>query len=212
MTQRRNSEKQINKIHSFFLSSSLLSRLLVLLVSHTFLICFILFVSAARFGCSLSFVSDNLFLFGGFSRGGSNLADLWRFQSSSRVWTEIQSAASPTPRGYSSLVFASSLSSLVLFGGCQCTPGCKCSNEVWSFHTTIKQWFPIQVSKEPGRYSDEPLYPRYKSSGFWDSSNSRLLVFGGESFHPHHYFNQLALIKLRQNPDWKFENLAEKEL
>jgi len=139
------------------------------------------------------------FVFGGSAHGAplKPLAfdDLWRFDLARASWTLLEAAPSsglppqpwglaPPPRSHSSLVAAPN-SSLLLYGGALCTPGCRCYGDAWVYHIggegRAPGWSRVNTSSSP--------IHRYRQSLVRDPADGSLYLFGGESYKPYMYHN-----------------------
>lgn len=125
----------------------------------------------ARTGACLSFDSSQgkFILFGG--RGNSNLLnDTWLFDPNNFTWTELTPLNSPSARSFASMVFDSTSSSSVLFGGGSNTG---IVNDTWTFQLATTTWTRLNPPTSP--------FPRYATMMSFDSQNGNILLFGGTS-------------------------------
>ena len=98
-----------------------------------------------------------------------------------------QSLLKPSPRGYAAAVSSGNL--LYFFGGARCNPGCKCNNELWILNATSL--------RSGWKLSDDSIsLPQNRYRHSLSKITGGLVVFGGESFSPKTYFNDLHLFEL----------------
>jgi len=120
----------------------------------------------------------------------------------------------PSPRGYSGLEALSS--TLFMLAGARCDPGCSCSDEVWAFDTLGGKWQVLRQAK-PAKtvhlaQRDAPVH-RYKHTVVLSQNallgsvqlgepgtkneeelavvKASMYLFGGESFRPTSYWNDV---------------------
>jgi hypothetical protein len=100
-----------------------------------------------RYAVAAAAFSDKIFAFGGYSlESSSNFNDLWVLDLGRYAWLKLSpssGASWPSARGYHSMLVSEY--SLFLFGGARCTPGCVCSNDLWtlplkSVHSDIRNF------------------------------------------------------------------------
>jgi Galactose oxidase, central domain/Kelch motif len=151
-----------------------------------------------------------VYMFGGFALGRGNLHDLWQFNLEEHTWVILAPTLStssssqqvqpsveqlPSVRGYSQMVCLGD--HLYLYGGAECNPGCSCRQGVWIFDIVTQKWAlqpPVDASFA------QPVH-RYKHSMV--SDGRALYVFGGESYKPSGYYNDVwkyAVSESTQSP------------
>ena len=146
-------------------------------------------------------VSDGFYVFGGNShvKGSKpiNWNDVWKFSLGTNTWRLVPAAnpaGSGTPsivpgaRGHHSLV-ALSHSTLLLYGGALCTPGCKCYGDSWLFDTASASWQQLNAT-------DAPIH-RYRQTLLLDRTSGDLYLFGGESYKPYMYHNAVDRLRVQ---------------
>ena len=144
----------------------------------------------------LCVIGGTAYLFGGFAKREDykNTNDLWKLDIASRVWTRIPEASTwPTKRG--GMVFEcdaglGSEGTLVLYAGALCAPGCSCTTDIWLFDIYSQTWSELIPSR-----GMKPLN-RHFHSGVIDPVNHYLYIFGGESYRPYVYMNDVWRISL----------------
>ncbi|MBI2448145.1 hypothetical protein HYV44_01095, partial [Candidatus Microgenomates bacterium] len=128
---------------------------------------------SARYGSAVAWDNTNAtkYVFGGIASGGTLLNDLWKFNVSTRSWSQITtSGGPPAARDGSSMIWHPTNGKLYLFGGYKDPPAVL--NDLWEFNITTSTW--TQLSPTGG-----PPATRYYQSAVWDTANSKILVFGG---------------------------------
>lgn len=129
--------------------------------------------------------------------------DLWRFDLASSSWAKMPAAPSdglppqpwglaPPGRSHASLV-AAPPSTLLLYGGARCTPGCRCYGEAWVYELQEEarkgSWLRVNVS------GAAPVH-RYRQALVRDASDGSFYLFGGESYRPYMYHNALERLQI----------------
>ncbi len=115
---------------------------------------------------------DRMLLFGGCSSGFGPCpqGDLWAFDLKTNVWTELQPPGdTPSARTDPSMAYDPTGKRGILFGGRNSQ---SFLNDTWSFDVVAQQWTLLSV--EGG-----PPSPRKSHDAVVDSTNGRLLMFGG---------------------------------
>eukprot|EP00669_Euglena_mutabilis_P014281 TRINITY_DN9338_c0_g1_i1.p2 TRINITY_DN9338_c0_g1~~TRINITY_DN9338_c0_g1_i1.p2 ORF type:complete len:270 (+),score=48.52 TRINITY_DN9338_c0_g1_i1:597-1406(+) len=104
-------------------------------------------------------------------------------------WELVQPAdgVSPTPRGAAAAAADPLRPVMYVFGGAACHGGCQCTSDLWQFSRATNTWKEI---KPPG---PQPTNRHFHSLSV--SPDRVLYVFGGESYDPYMYFNDV----------WKFD-------
>lgn len=128
----------------------------------------------ARAGASMAFDPSlgEIILF-----GGTNVAtyfdDTWRFNSTSKVWTQLTPAMSPGPRTEAPMAVDPQLHAPVIFGGFLLdVNGEHYFNDTWAFLSDFNTWTNLDPSP--------PLpAPRAGASMVADPLLNRLILFGG---------------------------------
>jgi len=124
--------------------------------------------------------THSILLFGGWSAaslagGGAPLGDTWLWDGA--AWTQVQPAASPTPRGGAALAWDPALGRTVLVGGLTgsqssgAAHGCAVSIETWAWDGTSWTQFAATVPIGPA--------PRASASLAYDQDTHSLVLFGG---------------------------------
>lgn len=141
--------------------------------------------------------------------------------SSASVDLETSHEDSPTGRGgmamtvvslpsdvsssSSSSSIRSSSAHLLVSNGAQCSGGCKCLADTWAFSLNTEQW--KQLSTHPRQ---TPIGRYFVSAA---TLRDRLFVFGGESYAPYAYWNDMWSLEIAKTstPDVVSNPLANKE-
>lgn len=150
----------------------------------------------ARFGhtatATNSHINTFMYVFGGVSIATmKNLNDLWSLDMHTHTWRLVHATSvhQPSPRGYADMVRVGH-NTLYLFGGARCDPGCECSNELWRFRIDTREWYNTHNKNSENKMPRE----RYKHSmvlAYTSQGAPSLIVFGGESYHPAVYHNDV---------------------
>ena len=155
-----------------------------------------------RYGHSSVISKHNMYIFGGtyklntlkcklrFSCSQS-LNDLWLYDINMKNWKQIKSSfVSPGRLSHSSLVLHNSNKKLglILYGGANCKPACKCFGDVWRYDIIKNSWNKITVIKK--KKKEIPIH-RYRHTMSYISTLNTYVLFGGESYGPSLYFNDI---------------------
>ena len=152
-----------------------------------------------RYGHSAVGLSGKLYIFGGTHKMGTlkcklrfscskSLKDLWAYDYIEKRWTNIRTASSPQPLTHATLAPMYD-TTILLFGGANCKPACKCSNELWQFDIESEVWKKIAVTQKKDSRS-VPVH-RYRHSFTYVAGLNTYVLFGGESYAPSLYFNDI---------------------
>ena len=152
-----------------------------------------------RRGHGACVLGSRMYVFGGFSKadGRKNLDDLWVADVGGEVmaasWTRVEPKAGgrwPTGRGGHGMVCDGELGVVVVHGGAYCAPGCTCNAEVWTFEVASGKWTAFEVER-----GMVPMQRHYHSVVL-DPVRHDLYVFGGESYKPYAYLNDVWRLSL----------------
>eukprot|EP00944_MAST-04C_sp_MAST-4C-sp1_P013180 g13180.t1 len=153
----------------------------------------------SRYGHSAVRLSGKLYIYGGTHKISTlkcklrfscskSLKDLWAYDYIEKLWKNIKTASSPQPLSHATFVSMHE-STILLFGGANCKPACRCSNELWQFDIENEAWKKIAVKKKEASRSI-PVH-RYRHSLTYVSDLNTYVLFGGESYAPSLYFNDI---------------------
>ena len=117
-------------------------------------------------------VNDRTLLFSGNSVEGMN-PDMWEYDFVSNNWTDISQTPHPLGRKWGSMVYDSDRQMGILFGGDCNTP--EFVNDTWVYTCDSDEW----VSKSP----DTSPCVRASPGLAYDSTNQKVILFGGQSKH-----------------------------
>jgi hypothetical protein len=116
---------------------------------------------------------ERLLMFGGQSNTAAYLGDLWAFDTSSRVWEELDDDDDgPQARNLYSLVRRDDGGDLLLFGGASADGELA---DVWSFEAADDEWDDLNDD------DDSPVPARDSHDAVWLNSQGAMLVFGGRN-------------------------------
>ncbi|MBI2951741.1 hypothetical protein HYY27_06590 [bacterium] len=117
---------------------------------------------------------DRMLLFGGCASGFGPcpLGDLWAFDLRTNVWTELRpSGAAPGARTNPALAYDPAVRRALLIGG-SAAEGL--TNDTWTFDAAGGAWTKLT-------FEGSIPAPRYSHDAVVDSTNARVLLFGGHS-------------------------------
>lgn len=131
--------------------------------------------------------TNKIVLFGGFANG-SHLADTWVFSTETRQWYQVESAASPSPRAATTLVYEPLHQRLILFGGFGLGHSLV-TNDTWAFDTKSNSWVDLNAKNPPSERASYGLAT--------DSKRGSIVMFGG--FTERGYFSDIWAYDPEQN-------------
>ena len=118
-------------------------------------------------------VSDgtgNMVLFGGTTSTGNFLNDTWTWDGT--TWTQQSPPVSPSPRSQMAMAYDPATSSVVLFGGCNISPGACKLGDTWTWNGVAKTWTQQNPIVSPSARRAPMAY---------DNANGTMLLFGGDN-------------------------------
>jgi N-acetylneuraminic acid mutarotase len=130
-------------------------------------------VPSPRYSYSMVYDSatGKVILFGGWD-STSYLNDTWAYNPADNIWTELDPVSQvPSARHRHSMVYNSSASRVILFGG---WAGTGCLNDTWAYDPVDNVWTELDPAGEVP--SARNLF-----SMAYNSSTSRVILFGGWS-------------------------------
>ena len=95
----------------------------------------------------------------------------------------------PGPRSHLSMVTLTE-TTLLLYGGALCIPGCTCWGDSWLYDTNNKKWTVLNTT-------DAPIH-RYRQNLVVHGQEGAAYLFGGESYQPYMYHNAVNRLVLPQ--------------
>jgi hypothetical protein len=148
--------------------------------------------------------SVSVIVFGGFGTARTNMNDLWLLENtlserSPWAWYALHDgkrsfstgSASPQPRGGAvGVVYGDQL---FIAMGATCGTTCTTLSDVWVFELHKRRWRRIMPA-HLGVTSPWPMSRQFAAASF--APPHWLYVFGGESFEPHAYWNDLWRLRL----------------
>ena len=153
------------------------------------------------------------YLFGGHTPDG-NLNDLWQLQLTtseedpsrlaSCVWTLVDSGSeggkSPPSRGGAGMWYEGGVVGVV--GGASCTPGCTCLGDVWVYDVDGRRggssWSHIANTGSVFGMRHSFAYAHIPPTN--THADGGLYLFGGESFSPYSYYNDVHRLRTAALP------------
>jgi hypothetical protein len=133
-----------------------------------------------RSGAAMVYDSDRsrFILFGGRAGSGYDLEDTWEWNPSNGEWADVGAAGHPSARSQHVMVYEKSTKKVLLFGGGRSDPesmdgtGVTISlGDTWEYDPATSAWAARNVVASPSARNDSALV--------WDSSRSRVVLFGG---------------------------------
>jgi len=109
-------------------------------------------------------------LFGGFGEDGWERDDTWKFDCSTREWTELFPPTAPLARYGHVMVYDESINQILLTSGNTATQGHQ--HDTWVYNTTANTWTELIPTGVPDRLK----WP----SMTYDSINQKCILFGGQ--------------------------------
>jgi len=106
-------------------------------------------------------------LFGGHQGVGGHLDDMWEYNYSDNMWTELSSSNSPSGRYGSKMVYDPLNQRTILFGG----RATSIMDDTWIYYYGNNTWTKLNPTSKPGT--------RYWHGMVYDSNNHKVIVFGG---------------------------------
>jgi len=151
----------------------------------------------ARRSHGAAVVSDVMVVFGGFSKDErfSNMQDTHIFNFTTRHWQEVNiEGIKPSKRGAAAAAGDSRLGAFILMGGAKCVISCDCLNDLWIFNIHTQTWREVL----PTAGSHIPV-ARHFHHGVLEPKTGYFYIFGGESYKPYAYWNDVWRIRLDGN-------------
>ncbi|ORM42059.1 Kelch domain-containing protein 3 [Babesia sp. Xinjiang] len=135
---------------------------------------------------SLQLVDGILYLYGGYTYGGSSKDGMWLYNLKESKWSLVDCPLSPPPcEGLSSLTLGRSI---LYFGGCDFGYGSnRCYNDLWRFDTTTSKWYIIPTSDS---------LPRGRAFAAMAILNDTLIVHGGSKLDKRAFGDTYQLLDL----------------
>jgi len=129
---------------------------------------------SARYGAAMVYdpVLQKVIFFGGGYQdtGGYELFnDMWLYDPTSNLWTEIIPTVKPSARSGHSMVYDSINHKTILFGGWVEDVGMM--NDTWIYDSQTNQWTEVFPTNKPSNRQSHSIY--------YDSSAHRVILFGG---------------------------------
>ncbi len=130
---------------------------------------------------------NRMIIYGGHRWGSSPLNDVWVLNNANGLggtpaWTKISPTGNiPASRTYHAGVYDATKDRLTIFGGCDSDngnlPNLKNMNDVWVLsHASGLGGTPTWTQLNP---TGEPPMARSRHTGVYDSTNNRMIIFGG---------------------------------
>lgn len=128
----------------------------------------------ARYGSAMVYepVLQKVIFFGGGyadADGYEVSNDMWLFDPTSNLWTEINPTVKPSARSGHSMVYDSINHKTILFGGWADNLGLM--NDIWIYDSQTNQWTEVFPVNEPSN--------RQSCAMYYDPNAQRVMLFGG---------------------------------
>lgn len=128
----------------------------------------------ARYGSTMVYdpVLQKVIFFGGGyqdTTGYEVFNDMWLFDPTSNLWTEINPTVKPSARSGHSMVYDSTNHKIILFGGWADNAGLM--SDTWIFDSQTNQWTEVFPVNNPSN--------RQSCSMYYDPNAQRVILFGG---------------------------------
>ena len=129
---------------------------------------------SARYGSAMVYdpvLQKAIFFGGGYQEGGDYelFNDMWLYDSTSNLWTEINPTTKPSARSSHSMVYDPINQKAILFGGWVDTIGLM--SDTWIFDSQTNQWTEVFPVNRPSN--------RQSCSMYYDIIAQRTILFGG---------------------------------
>ena len=139
-------------------------------------------------------------LFGGYGAAGF-LQETWEYDGATRTWTQVTTAAAPSPRAGSGLVYDAALGKSVLFGGLDAN--LNALNDTWTYDGS--NWTQVCATCAP---------PVRAALGLAYDPAGRVLLFGGANTHVDisAATSKSGVDSVRHNDLWAFDGTTWTQL
>lgn len=114
--------------------------------------------------------ANAVILFGGFGEDGMEQDDTWKFDCSTREWTEVTTTSAPLARYGHVMVYDESIGKVVMTAGNTMSQGHQ--HDTWVFDTAAGNWTQLTPIGTPDRLK----WP----SMVYDPLNQKCILFGGQ--------------------------------
>lgn len=115
-------------------------------------------------------VENVIILFGGFSGEGWVGDDTWKFDCSTRQWSELNPSTMPLARYGHVMVYDESIGQIVLTNGNTAYEGHQ--DDTWLYDTATNTWTEVSTTGTSGQLKWPGMV--------YDSTNERCILFGGQ--------------------------------
>lgn len=136
---------------------------------------------------TMQVVDGKLYLYGGYSYGGSNNDGMWMLDLKDSLWKQLEFQLSPPPsEGIASVSMGRSI---LYFGGCDFSyTSNRCYNDLWKYDTTSSKWSIIPTPLEA-----KPTGRAFSAMGFL---NDGILLHGGSQLEKKVFSETYHLVEL----------------
>ncbi len=128
---------------------------------------------SARYGSAMVYdpVLQKMILFGGAEEtaGFEVFNDMWLYDPTFNIWTEINPTVKPSARSGHSMVYDSINQKTILFGGWVENVGV--TSDTWIYDSQTNQWTEVFPLNHPSNRQDQSMY--------YDSNAQKVILFGG---------------------------------
>lgn len=129
---------------------------------------------SARYGSAMVYDPNiqKMILFGGGyqdTTGSEVFNDMWFFDPTFNIWTEINPAVKPSARSGHSMVYDSINHKTILFGGW--VENVRMTSDTWIYDSQTNEWTEVFPLNHPSNRQDHSMY--------YDSNAQKVILFGG---------------------------------
>ena len=137
---------------------------------------------SARYGSAMVYdpILQKMILFGGGyqdATGSEVFNDMWTYDSTFNIWTEINPTVKPSARSGHSMVYDSINHKTILFGGWVENVGM--TSDTWIYDSQTNQWTEVFPLNHPTNRQDHSMY--------YDSNAQKVILFGGFRFYSSYF-------------------------
>ena len=129
---------------------------------------------SGRYGSAMVYdpILQKMIFYGGAyqdATGSDVFDDMWFFDPTFNIWTEINPTVKPAPRSGHSMVYDSINHKTILFGGWVENVGM--TSDTWIYDSQTNQWTEVFPLNHPSNRQDQSMY--------YDSKAQKVILYGG---------------------------------